>query len=371
MPFLYKDPCVFVVGQEYQIAFNTLEFGIAWVEIGEAVYRDSENGLMRSETLIHKVRVPMDVLDSAGAYRVCFRALPERKPYFPKLGCLKTAEYTFTPVDFSRPVHAYMLADTHSRVEAPCRAAAYWGDRLDFLILNGDIPAESKTPEDIRAIYDITSAVTGGRLPVVFARGNHDYRGRLANHLPEYIGTQGGHTWFTFRIGPLWGIVLDGGEDKADSNEEYGGLVDCHTMRLEETQFIEDVIARAEEEYLAPGVSLRLAICHLPFPAKAVETILPTTTNKFAIELPLFKRWTMLLNEMHLDGMLSGHIHELSILKPGDPRLRFPANFPVFIGSKVMRPGQTDPAYPGASFIGAALTMTPSSLEIRFTSDTE
>ena len=106
------------------------------------------------------------------------------------------------------------------------------------LILNGDIPAESATPESIRGIYDITSALTGGRLPVVFARGNHDYRGRVATDLPQYIGTRDGQTYFTFRIGCLWGICLDCGEDKNDSDVEYGGLVDCHDMRLHETDYI-------------------------------------------------------------------------------------------------------------------------------------
>ena len=71
---LYKDPCVFAVGHEYQIVLNTLEFGIAWVEVGNRQYRDSFGGLMRSETLIHRVSVPMSDLDAAKKYTVfsCF-----------------------------------------------------------------------------------------------------------------------------------------------------------------------------------------------------------------------------------------------------------------------------------------------------------
>ena len=362
---LYKDPCVFAVGREYQIAFNTTEFGIAWVEVAGKPYRDSRNGLMRSETKIHKVAVPMAELDAARAYRVCFRALPERRPYFPELGPLETAEYPFQPVDFSRDVHAYMLADTHSKVDAPCRAASYFGDRLDLLILNGDIPAESKTPEDIRAIYDITSRVAGGRLPVIFARGNHDYRGRLATELPDYIGVRDGETYLTFRIGCLWGICLDCGEDKNDSDVEYGGLVDCHDMRLAETAYLKDVVARAEEEYLAPGVTLRVAICHLPFPARQVEAGDP----KFNIEKEIFSEWTELLNQMRLNAMLCGHTHHLDVVRPGDANMRMPANFPIYIGSEPIRPDQPDPKFPGASFVGTALTLTPTSLRCEFTPD--
>ena len=362
---LYRDPCVFAVGREYQIAFNTTEFGIAWIEAGGRAYRDSRNGLMRSETLIHKVSIPMDVLNAARTYRVCFRALPERRPYFPELGPLQTKDYPFQPVDFSHDVHAYMLADTHSRIDAPCRAASCFGDQLDLLILNGDIPAESKAAEDIRAIYDITSRVTGGQLPVVFARGNHDYRGRLATELPDYIGTRNGETYFTFRIGCLWGICLDCGEDKDDADAEYGGLVDCHDMRLAETAYLKDVIRRAGEEYLAPGVTLRLAVCHLPFTTKQVEIGDP----KFNIEVELFAEWTELLNQLHLDAMLCGHMHRLDIVRPGDAEMRMPANFPVYIGSEPIRPDRPDPKFPGASFVGTALTLTPTSLTCEFTPD--
>ena len=267
---IYKDPCVYAVGNEYQIVINTLEFGKCWVEAGGNIYNDSVGGLIRTETLVHRVRVPMAVLDSAKAYRVCFRALPERKPYFPELGELQYRDYAFRPVDTSRKVNVYMLSDTHSRVEAPVKAAGYFGDELDLLIMNGDIPTACQTHEDIRSIFDITSAVTHGEIPVVFARGNHDYRGQYALDLPQYIGNAMGSTWFTFRLGSIWGMVLDCGEDKVDEHPEYGGMVDCHEMRLNETRFIENVVANAEKEYLADGVETRLVITHLPFCAECV-----------------------------------------------------------------------------------------------------
>ena len=80
---LYRDPCVYLVEEEYQIVFNAEEKGVAWVEIGGESWRDSQGGLMRSETLVHRVSVPQAALDAAGAYTVCFRALPERRPWVP------------------------------------------------------------------------------------------------------------------------------------------------------------------------------------------------------------------------------------------------------------------------------------------------
>ena len=363
---LYRDPCVFVVGNEYQIAFNTTEFGVAWLEVGEKTYRSSFGGLMLSETLIHKITVPMTELDKAKGYRVCFRALPERKPYFPQLGPLQTKDYAFRPVDASRPVRAYMLADTHSRVEEPTRAAKLYGD-IDLLIMNGDVPAESKTPEDIRAIFDLTSNASGGEIPVVFARGNHDYRGRLATELTNYIGTMNGNTWFTFRIGSIWGIALDCGEDKNDDNIEYGGMVDCHDMRLAETEYLKDVIARADEEYLAPGVTTRIAVSHLPFMSKRVAA----GHEQFDIEKEIFTEWTSLLNEMHLDCMLSGHMHRMYVTHPGDEDMRMPANFPVVVGSAVFNAKHPCeyPQHEGASYICIGVEFAPDAIRITSTDD--
>ena len=363
---LYRDPCVFAVGTDYQIAFNTTEFGIAWVEVGDKAYRSSFGGLMISETLIHKVTVPMAELDAAKGYRVCFRALPERRPYFPQLGELETKDYAFRPVDTSKPVRAYMLADTHSRVEEPTRAVRQFGE-IDLLIMNGDVPAESKTLEDIRAIYDLTSNAAHGEIPVVFARGNHDYRGKLATELPKYIGTKDGNTWFTFRIGSIWGIALDCGEDKNDDHIEYGGMVDCHDMRLAETEFLKSVIARAEEEYLAEGVTTRIAISHLPFMSRRVAA----EHSDFDIERDIFEEWTHLLNEMKLDAMLSGHMHRVYVTKPGDEDMRFPANFPVIVGSGVFG-GKRPCPYPqheGASFICPGITIDNGKLNVTTTDD--
>ena len=57
-----------------------------------------------------------------------------------------------------------------------------------------------------------------------------------------------GNTYYTFRIGSVWGMFLDCGEDKLDSHEEYGGTVCFHRFRERETAFIKDVIARSGEE---------------------------------------------------------------------------------------------------------------------------
>ena len=366
---IYKDPCVYAVGNEYQIVINTLEYGKCWVDVGGVSYNDSVGGLIRTETLVHRVTVPMAELDAAGGYKVCFRSLSERKPYFPELGPLWQRDYGFRPVDASRQVNVYMLADTHSQVEAPVKAAEYFSDGLDLVIMNGDIPTACQSHEDIRSIFDITSAVTHGEIPVVFARGNHDYRGQYALDLPQYIGNRNGDTWFTFRLGSIWGLVLDCGEDKNDDHPEYGNLVDCHAMRLNETRFIEEVIANAENEYLAEGIKTRLVITHLPFCAECISM----GDEIFNIEVELFGRWTQMLNAIKPHAMLSGHMHFTKVALPGTDDIRMGGEFPVIICSEpYIGNGRvcTRRPHEGAHYVGMAMTISDNELTFTATSDT-
>ena len=56
-------PTVFAVGREYQIMIPVECECIMKVEIGDNVYYDAFNGIMRSRSLVHKVTVPMEILD--------------------------------------------------------------------------------------------------------------------------------------------------------------------------------------------------------------------------------------------------------------------------------------------------------------------
>jgi len=253
-------------------------------------------------------------------------------------------------------------------VEAPVRAAEYFADGPDLLIMNGDIPTTSQTHEDIRSIFDITSAVAHGEIPVVFARGNHDYRGRYATDLPQYIGNNNVYTWFTFRLGSLWGLVLDCGEDKEDGSCEYGGLVDCHTMRLKETEFLENVVRNAETEYRAPGVRNRIVVTHMPFCASCVHG----GNEKFNIEVPLFTYWTELVNSIAPDVMLCGHMHFLRAALPGTEEIRMDGQFPVVICSEPCYGEEHKckrPEHAGAQYIGMAMVVDEGKIVCTATSD--
>ena len=309
--YMLAYPTVFAVGHNYNIFVPFDVEVIMWVKVGNTVYYDDCNGILRSNTNMHKVELPMDALDTAREYTVVYKKMIERKPYFPTSEEEHTLTLSFNPVPGTGDINLYHIADAHNLVSEPVSAGKLFGDKLNLLILNGDIPNHSGDVKNFNAICRIASGITGGRCPVVFARGNHDTRGIHAEDMPNYIPTMNGRTYYTFRVGCVWGLLLDCGEDKEDTHAEYGGTVCFHQFRLAETEYIKQIIKNADFEYDADGVTHKLVISHIPF----------THINEspFDIEQELYAEWTRLMRE-HIkpDLLLYGHYHCTQIVKPGD-----------------------------------------------------
>lgn len=305
---LKTAPAVFAVGREYEIMVAVTSEALFWVRVGDTCYYDESNGIMRSMSELHRVKVPMEQLDKAGKYTVCVRPLIERLPYFSKTDAVQEFSFSFFPVP-KDGARLYHMADAHNRIDQPVQAAQTFGD-IDLLILNGDIISDSGDPEKFHNIYEICSRLTGGEHPVVFSRGNHDMRGGFAERFADYTPNYMGRTYYTFCVGNIWGIVLDCGEDKPDENEEYGYTVRCHEFRRRQTEFIKEIIANADNEYAAPEVKIRLVISHHPFTYK----IHPP----FDIEGEVYTEWARLIRENvkpHL--MLNGHLHDIAVWEQG------------------------------------------------------
>lgn len=344
--FLYH-PMVALAQTSYQIFFNTRLPGMGWAEVEGRRFYDEAAGLIRSDRTIHRVVVPAPLLDRARSYAVCFQPVVDRKPYYPQTGPVERRNYSFRPVDWSDGLQLYQLADTHAQVERPVAAARRFGDRLDLLVFNGDIDNHADSQSEFFTAFDIASRLTEGSRPVIYARGNHDTRGHAAPQLLEYIPTVSGDTFYTFRTGPLWGLVLDCGEDKGDGQIEYGGVVAFDGFRRRETAFLRQVLAEGEWE--DPAVRLKLAICHIPFTED-----LGRNNPIFGIGNEYYGEWVELLNRMGVQLLLCGHMHRTYFTRPGDCLDFRGQRFPTAVGS--------DPSCPtrlGEGFLGLALETGP------------
>ena len=302
-------PVVYAVGHDYQIMVPVACETLMWVQVGGRCYYDDSNGILRSNTTTHRMTVPMEALDSARKYTVCFRRMIERKPYRSEVGEVEYYESEFRPVTKS-PVNIYHISDSHNRVETPVAAGKYFGKDLDLLILNGDIPNHSGEIAFLTTIHQIASEITDGEIPVVFSRGNHDTRGVYAENIADHTPTRNGVSYFSFRLGHIWGLVMDCGEDKPDDHIEYGHTICCEDFRQRETEYLKTVIRNCREEYEAEGVTNRLVIVHNPF----TRTLEPP----FDIEQETFGEWAHLLREyIKPQLMICGHIHKCYISPVG------------------------------------------------------
>ena len=326
---LKYSPTVFAVENDYKIFIPVTSSCVMWVKVGDECYYDHSNGVLRSSVTMHKVAVPRDELDKAGKYTVCFREMIERKPYFSVTSDVYEEEFDFNPLP-DGTFRAYHISDAHGAVTAPVNSALAFEKkygRIDLLILNGDVIDHSGDIGNFDAIFEICSLISKGSIPVIFSRGNHDARGEFAENIADYTPTRAGYSYFSFNLGTLWGLVLDCGEDKLDTNAEYGNTNCCHAFRIEETKYINDLVKRKSEEYEKDGITRKIVIAHSPFSRKF--------EFPFDIEDDIYTEWcTALRKEIKPDVMISGHTHSIEILPLGDERHVHGCPCPVVVGGR-------------------------------------
>ncbi len=356
LPALFKTaPAVFAAGEDYQIMVPVNAQALFWVEIGGQKFFDHANGIMVSDTDMHRVCVPQKVLNAAKSYTTVYRKIIDRKPYFPETEEEVRTTFAFYPVrgfDEVDAVHFYHIADTHGRPEIPIRAGEYFGEALDFLILNGDIIDHSGDTKNFEVIFRIAEALTHGEKPVICSRGNHDMRGFCAERIKDYTPCVNGKTYYSVHLGDLYFIVLDCAEDKNDSSKEYGYTVACHGFREEQTAFLRDLIRHRKTTFGAPGIAHTFALAHMPFTY--------VYEPPFDIEQPLYREWTRLCSEeIRPDLLISGHMHKNGVYLPGSSHDSFGQKFPTVVCAEPTQNG----------FVGGAFTVTRDGVFHRFTNE--
>lgn len=88
MDFLYCNPNVMLIKNNYEIVVNTMEEGVCYVKVGRQTFHENHSGIMPSVTLVHKYVVPQKLLDKYKTYTVYFKKVIERKNNFPEVGKL-------------------------------------------------------------------------------------------------------------------------------------------------------------------------------------------------------------------------------------------------------------------------------------------
>ncbi len=297
-------PVVYAVEDDYQIVFSTSDSAIAWVEIGGESYYDLYAGSMKSADKVHKVTVKQEILDAAGGYSIHARQAIYRGPFGGYLGEELTASYEFRPVDSSDGLRYYALSDVHEAVDAAVKSAQYpYEEELDFLVLLGDLISMVETEQDAQLANELAFGITGGQIPVIYARGNHEIKGEYGELLYKYVGSKGESFAYPVTLGDdVFAVVLDMGEDHEDDWWEYYGTAKFDIYRQEQTEMLEELLAEGDYE----NYRYRMALCHIPL----------TYVDKKGTFEDTRRDWSELLSKMDMDISLSGHKHVLMQFLP-------------------------------------------------------
>lgn len=334
-------PTVCVVGKTYQIMVVTEVEALISVQVGEKTYYCHSNGIRIASAGVHRIVVPTEALDREKSYTVIVQEMIERLPYFPKTGVPVRTEYNFKPIEKNDGINIYHLADVHGHMKQAVSVCRYWDREFDLLIMNGDISSTSNTFDDMILCYKIASEITKGEIPCIISRGNHDLRGFGAEGLARLMPGEAERSYYTFRVGPIWGILVDTGEDKDDDHPEYGGTICCHEFRLEQEKMIKNTIKNAADEYDDVGVKYKMIISHVPFTFKR--------NDPFDIERPLYTSWSKLMKDnIKPDIMLCGHTHKACISEPGSEYDDLGQPCTVVVGSDVAGNKYDEPILAGA-----------------------
>lgn len=319
----------------------------AYVEYGSGqdnlkkVYSYSD-GVIDANSTTHKVVIPVDK-NSEFIYRVVSQKINNYFPNNVEYGSTAVSDFRkYTDFRLKDNIAFYILNDVHENTNI--YKSFLEADDYDFVVLNGDAVNSVDSDEVIiDEVLKPVSEYTNGTRPVYFVRGNHEARGGSLRDLPNFLALPNNSFYYTFSIGPIFGIVLDSGEDKLDSDDEYSGLADFKDYREDETKWLETL--SESQEY--KDAEYKIAFVHIPL--SSYERQDNTSYLK-----TYQQDWRSLLNNMRIDALFSGHTHKPRIIEADDNKF----DFPTFIGG-----GE---AGDEKDYVGVKVEVTKESMKISY-----
>lgn len=340
-----SDGTVFAVEDEYQIAWSTSVKSTGSVTVNGTTYYDESNGQNRVSTL-HKVSVPMSELDVAGGYTINSTPVYSEAAYLAIRGKQHSVRHAFRPADASDGLQIYNISDNHECLRGATAAGSYFGDKLDLLILNGDIINDVSSLWQISLIYKLANNITGGERPVIYARGNHECNGKYADELPEYVGSSDGRLYYTVKLGNAFFLVLDTNNDMSDANFLIRPAANFELQRREQTEWLNSL------DYFGEDCEYRFLIAHMAFALADYER---------------FPDWTEQLvgaTDGKFDLCISGHSHVLDYAEAGAATR---TDYPVIRGSHRSNRLEKGEGVSAGEFSGTAIECSGGKVTAAFT----
>lgn len=323
-----------VTGTEATVLWATSADAVSWIEIApddNSHFYATERPKFFSTTLgkknittSHRITITGLQPNTTYRYRICSRQVTNNGESTIHYGrTIASDVYGRAPLRFrtaspqQKAQHFIVMNDIHEnaqRYENLYNTINH--SSLDFIVLNGDMVNNMNTLEQAYNGYlNTSSKLFATSLPFYMVRGNHETRGTQSQKYMELYSTPTGKPYYVERRGDLCFVVLDGGEDKPDTDIEYHDLAAFDQYRTEEAEWLKNVLS-SDEYRTAP---IRIVFIHVP----------PATKDAWHGEIEVNEKIIPLLNNAGVDLMLCGHLHAYQYREKGE----YGVNFPIIVNS--------------------------------------
>lgn len=316
-------PMVIDTGDGYSVVFATTDTGTGYIEYSYEgqnykIYDTADGRKVNSR--IHSFSVPYEHLNN-NTYRVGATRVIDELSYGGTNGkTIVSDEYAFRRND-GEVQKILCVSDWHTRISKAEKVISLRGG-YDAVILLGDAAAGLQYEEEAADyIVRFGGEVSGGVIPVIYTRGNHETRGAYAAELSDALGLDS--FYHEVVSGDYRFIILDSVEDKPDEHPEYGGMADYSTYRAGMIDWLESLS-----------------------PDETKKTIIVCHDRDVCIEEDLRERAFAAFEELDATVMLSGHSHDCELI--------LTESLPIY----------TDGGFKNGKYVASEITLSPTGMSI-------
>ena len=194
-----------------------------------------------------------------------------------------------------------VLNDIHAKQEKMDALLNTFEDgKTEMVFYNGDMVSQVPNVEILfNGFVNASIERFARQIPFYLVRGNHETRGVFATKFLDYFPTPTGKTYFTLKHADTFFIILDGGEDKPDSDLEYYETAVYDQFRREEAEWLKKVVESEE----CKSAKRRIVLLHMP----------PVDGHKMWHGTKQIRElFIPILNKANISVMLCGHVHKYS-----------------------------------------------------------
>lgn len=318
----------YLTTNEVTINWSTSKNAISWVEYykedGSNFYQKERTKVFNAADGLKNISVLHSVtlknLDPATkyAYRIYSKEVKDDMSFGKTVA---TQVYKKEPLYFTTQsknkdqISLIVLSDMHEKAAkvGGLLKGVEW-DKTDFVLLDGDFVDSFESESDLyNGVLDTCVDIFARKKPLVIVRGNHETRGKKAHELKKYFHFPENKYYYTYSIGTTLFIMLDSGEDKADSDIEYNGFADFDAYRSEQAQWLSEVVTSDAFK----NAEHKIAFMHIPpYDDKR--------GHEWHGDLEVRSKFVPILNKAGIDLMVNGHRHRYSFQTPKVEENNFP-----------------------------------------------